>query len=122
MGPRTGLDGCGKSRPHRDSNPGPPRPQPVAIPAELPWHRDPAINRLEFFESLLSLWFNRRIYGNSESNNVHSRASASSRPNDGPIRGTSLNRPLAQKKKLHTSEVCEVLDRQAERSLRLYKT
>ena len=28
MGPRAGLDGCGKSRPHRDSTPGP--SQPVA--------------------------------------------------------------------------------------------
>jgi hypothetical protein len=26
VGPRAGLDGCGKSRPHRDSIPGPPRP------------------------------------------------------------------------------------------------
>ena len=30
MGPRAGLDGCGKSRPHPDSIPG-----PVAIPTEL---------------------------------------------------------------------------------------
>jgi hypothetical protein len=34
-GPRTGLDGCGKSLPHRDSIPGPPRPQRVAVPTEL---------------------------------------------------------------------------------------
>ena len=26
VGPRAGLDGCGKSRPHRDSTPGPSRP------------------------------------------------------------------------------------------------
>ena len=26
MGPRAGLDGCGKSRPHRDSIPGPSSP------------------------------------------------------------------------------------------------
>ena len=30
MGPRAGLDGCGKSRPYRDSIPGPSIPQPVA--------------------------------------------------------------------------------------------
>ena len=36
MGPRAGLDRCGKSRPHRDLIPGPSRPQPVAIPTELP--------------------------------------------------------------------------------------
>ena len=32
MGSRAGLDGCGKSRPYRDSIPGPSIPQPVAIP------------------------------------------------------------------------------------------
>ena len=32
MGPRAGLDACGKSRPHRDSIPGPYR---VAIPTAL---------------------------------------------------------------------------------------
>ena len=26
VGPNAGLDGCGKSRPHRDSIPGPPSP------------------------------------------------------------------------------------------------
>ena len=35
VGPKAGLDGCGKSRPHRDSNPGPFGPQRVAIPTEL---------------------------------------------------------------------------------------
>ena len=33
--PRAGLDGCGKSRPHRDSIPGPSSPQRVAIPTGL---------------------------------------------------------------------------------------
>ena len=36
VGPRTGLDGCGKSRPHRDSIPGSSSPQRFAIPTELP--------------------------------------------------------------------------------------
>jgi len=35
MGPRAGLDGCGKSHPHRDSIPGPSCPYQVAIPTEL---------------------------------------------------------------------------------------
>jgi len=35
VGPRAGLDGCGKSRPHQDATPGPSSPQPVAIPTEL---------------------------------------------------------------------------------------
>ena len=35
MDPRDGLDGCGKSRPHWDSIPGPSSPQRVAIPTEL---------------------------------------------------------------------------------------
>jgi hypothetical protein len=35
VGPRVGLDGCGKSRPRRDSIPGPPSPWPVAIPTKL---------------------------------------------------------------------------------------
>ena len=34
MGPRAGLDRCGKSRPHRDSIPGPPSPWRVAVPTE----------------------------------------------------------------------------------------
>ena len=34
-GPRAGLDGCWKSRPHRDSIPGPSSPQRVAIPTTL---------------------------------------------------------------------------------------
>jgi hypothetical protein len=36
VGPRADLDRCGKSRPHRDSIPGPSSPQLVAIPTELP--------------------------------------------------------------------------------------
>ena len=36
MGLRAGPDRCGKSRPHRDSTPGPPRAQVVAIPTTLP--------------------------------------------------------------------------------------
>ena len=36
MGSRAGLDRCGKSRLHRDSIPGPPSPQPVAIPTMIP--------------------------------------------------------------------------------------
>jgi hypothetical protein len=35
VGPRTGLDGCGKSRPQRNTIPGPCSPQRVAIPATL---------------------------------------------------------------------------------------
>jgi hypothetical protein len=33
--PRACLDGCGKSRPHRESIPGPSSTQQVAIPTEL---------------------------------------------------------------------------------------
>jgi hypothetical protein len=36
VGPRAGLDICGKSRPNRDSIPGPSSPYPVAIPIMLP--------------------------------------------------------------------------------------
>ena len=35
MGPRAGLDRCGKSRPNRDSIPGPSSPERVVIPTEL---------------------------------------------------------------------------------------
>jgi len=35
VGPRAGLEGCGKSRPHRDSIPAPSSPKRVAIPTEL---------------------------------------------------------------------------------------
>ena len=46
MSPRVGLDRYGKSRPHRDSNPGPSSPQPVAIPTELPGPQCYAINTI----------------------------------------------------------------------------
>jgi hypothetical protein len=36
VGPRADLDRCRKSRPHRDSFPGPSSPWPAAIPTELP--------------------------------------------------------------------------------------
>jgi hypothetical protein len=36
VGLRAGLGRCEKSRPHRDSIPGPSSPQAVAIPTELP--------------------------------------------------------------------------------------
>ena len=36
VGPRAGLDRCGKSRTHRDSIPGPSNTQPVTILTELP--------------------------------------------------------------------------------------
>jgi hypothetical protein len=39
MGLRAGLNRCGKSRPYRDSIPGPSSPQPVAISTDLPGHR-----------------------------------------------------------------------------------
>jgi hypothetical protein len=35
VGSSAGLDRCGKSRPHRDSIPGPSNPYPVAILTEL---------------------------------------------------------------------------------------
>jgi len=37
VGPRNGLDGCGKPSPHWDSIPGPSSPSRVAIRAELSW-------------------------------------------------------------------------------------
>jgi len=36
VGPRAGLDWCGRSLPHRDSIPGPSSPYPVTIPTALP--------------------------------------------------------------------------------------
>ena len=47
VGPRAGLDRCGKSHPHRDSIPGPSSPQPVAIPTTLSGPR--WYERLSFF-------------------------------------------------------------------------
>jgi hypothetical protein len=37
MGLKTGLDRCGKSRPHRDSISRPSTPQGIIVPTELPW-------------------------------------------------------------------------------------
>ena len=39
VGPRADLDRCGKSRPYRDSNPGPSSPYRISIPTELPGPR-----------------------------------------------------------------------------------
>jgi hypothetical protein len=36
VGPRAGMDGCGNSRPNRDSIPGPSRYTDCAIPAHIP--------------------------------------------------------------------------------------
>ena len=36
VGPRAGLDGCGKSRPHRDSIPGPSIRKRVPVPTRYP--------------------------------------------------------------------------------------
>ena len=47
MGPRAGLNRCGKSRPHRDSIPGPPSPYSVAIPTTLPGPRQRAKDRIK---------------------------------------------------------------------------
>ena len=46
VGPRAGLDRCGKSRPYRDSIPGPSSPYPVAILTKLP---GPQHDRGRFF-------------------------------------------------------------------------
>ena len=43
MGPRAGLDGRGKSRPHRDSIPDRPARSSVAIPTELPGPQNIAV-------------------------------------------------------------------------------
>jgi hypothetical protein len=60
VGPRVGLNGCGKSRPHRDSNPGPPRSQRVAIRTEL--SRPTSINLIFFCNRLQHLsWLYRVI-------------------------------------------------------------
>ena len=40
MGPRAGLDKCGKSHTHRDSSPGPSSSSPLAVPIELPGCRE----------------------------------------------------------------------------------
>ena len=50
VGPTAGLDGCGKSPPHRDLIPGPPCPQRVAIPTEL---RRPTLETGETGENFL---------------------------------------------------------------------
>jgi len=58
---RAGLDGCGKSRLHRDSIPGPPSPYRVAIPTELsrPTSTCPIHSNLVF---LMSATMSRCLY------------------------------------------------------------
>jgi hypothetical protein len=43
VGPRVGVDMCGKSRLYRDSIPGPSSPQRVAVPTQLSRHLQSAI-------------------------------------------------------------------------------
>jgi hypothetical protein len=54
--PMAGLDRCGKSRPHRDSIPGPSSPQPVAMPTELP---GPQFYGLNLYKSVKGVCFCR---------------------------------------------------------------
>jgi hypothetical protein len=62
VGPRASLDVCEKSRPHRDSIPGPSSPWSVAIPTELSnplalvrSHHILHVSRLKVKEAFLSL-------------------------------------------------------------------
>jgi hypothetical protein len=51
VGPKVGLDGCEKSRPHRYSNPGPSSPQRLAIPTTpcfLLTNYNPKIHRNQY--------------------------------------------------------------------------
>ena len=61
VGPRAGLDGCGKSRPHRNLIPGLSSPKQVAIPTEL--FRPPGIvsYRIVYFHIDWTALFENRI-------------------------------------------------------------
>ena len=54
-GHRAGLDGCGKSRPHRDSIPGPSSSQRVAIPTEL--QLPPYVSKVCLCKQTARNWF-----------------------------------------------------------------
>ena len=59
MGPRAGLDRCGKSRPHRNSIPRTSSPQPVAILTKLsdPTKELPVTNKaVWWFTLLFCIW------------------------------------------------------------------
>jgi hypothetical protein len=60
VGPRAGLDRCGKSRPHRDSVTGPSSLKPVAVPTELSWPTDLAM--YTFFVWILVLAGFRKLW------------------------------------------------------------
>ena len=51
VGPRVGLDGCGKSRLHRDSVPGPSSTQRIAIPTEMS-RPPPAARETELYRQI----------------------------------------------------------------------
>jgi hypothetical protein len=55
VGSRAGLDRCGKTRPHRDSIPGPSSPQLVTIPTELPGSKD-KMYRPPIYQSTVALF------------------------------------------------------------------
>ena len=61
MGPKAGLDRCGKSRLHRDSIPGPSSPQPAALPITLLGPRvnplNPELNPICYLLALLAHYF-----------------------------------------------------------------
>jgi len=60
-GPRAGMDRCGKSRPHRDSIPGPSSPYQVAIPNTLsrPTRTTSSSSKSGMLNQLLSKTFNK---------------------------------------------------------------
>jgi hypothetical protein len=57
VGPGAGLAECGKTRPHRDSIPGPSSPWQVAIPTELsrPSHQYSRCVMCDFFFLVLKV-------------------------------------------------------------------
>jgi hypothetical protein len=61
VGPRAGMDGCGKSRPNRDSIPGPSSPLPVAIPTELPGRPTNQIVTEGYFRNICNLVVIRKL-------------------------------------------------------------
>jgi len=67
VGPRVGLDRCGKSRSHRDLIAEPPSPLRVAIPTKLTRTPPPPLQNVqiapEYFKSQISMALGRSILG-----------------------------------------------------------
>jgi hypothetical protein len=84
VGPRAGLDVCGKSRPYRDSIPGPSSPYLLAIPTELSRPTNIYSIKLFFLSEFVACYLNQVVgFGDRLGYAVAATCLLCSHPEDG---------------------------------------